>query len=30
MVSKRGIEANLEQVKVVLDMQPLQSIKQLQ
>jgi hypothetical protein len=30
MVSQRGIEANPEKVKVVLDMQPLRTTKQLQ
>jgi hypothetical protein len=30
MVSQRGIEANPEKVKAVLEMQPPQTIKQLQ
>ena len=30
MVSHRGIEANLEKIKAILDMQPLQSIKEVQ
>ena len=30
MVSNRGIEANLEKIKVILNMKPLQSIKEAQ